>query len=154
MKPVNLCNSTSSREIHSRTRDARTRNTHPQLHGLLAAGGMPPISSYRAAVGVVATRVHSYLWIFLLPAAAECTASVWFPSISYGRLDLQLAVQWELLHKVLHIAPCTGALWVCPTPLQSPHPAVGPCCNTMVFVIYMLLICPGDNIGLALRPSL
>ena len=57
-----------------------------------AAGGMPPISSYRAAVGVVATRVHSYLWIFLLPAAAECTASVWFPSISYGRLDLQLAV--------------------------------------------------------------
>jgi hypothetical protein len=48
-------------------------------------------STYRAAVGVVATRVHSYAWIVLLPAAAECTASVWFPPISYDRLDLQLA---------------------------------------------------------------
>lgn len=48
-------------------------------------------STYRVAIGVVTARVQSYAWIVLLPAAAECTASVWFPSISYDRLDLQLA---------------------------------------------------------------
>lgn len=49
------------------------------------------MSTYRAAVGVVAQRAHSYIWLLVLPAAAECTASVWFPSVSFGRLDLQLA---------------------------------------------------------------
>jgi len=48
-------------------------------------------SSYRAAVGFVFERAHSIVWILLLPAAAECTASVWFPDVKYGALDLQLA---------------------------------------------------------------
>ena len=49
------------------------------------------MSSYRAAVGLVTARAKSYVWVILLPAAAECTASVWFPDLSYGGLDLQLA---------------------------------------------------------------
>jgi len=56
--------------------------------------GVPPLartSTYRGAVGFVVARSYSYLWIVLLPAAAECTASVWFPSIALGALDLQLA---------------------------------------------------------------
>ena len=48
-------------------------------------------SSYRTSVGFVAERVTSYVWIIVLPAAAECTANVWFPSITFGALDLQLA---------------------------------------------------------------
>lgn len=48
-------------------------------------------SSYRTAVGLVADRARSYIWIILLPAAAECTASVWFPALALGKLDLQLA---------------------------------------------------------------
>ena len=57
---------------------------------------MPPevyhTSSYRAATGLFVSRVHSLIWVVLLPAAAECVASVWFPSISLRGLDLQLAV--------------------------------------------------------------
>ena len=49
-------------------------------------------SSYRSAIGVVVHRVRSLAWIVLLPAAAECTASVWFPSVSLYGLDLQLAL--------------------------------------------------------------
>ena len=53
---------------------------------------MEESSSYRAGLGLVNARLHSYAWIILLPAAAECTASVYYPSISLGGLDLQLAV--------------------------------------------------------------
>jgi len=55
----------------------------------------PPVivkqSSYRAGVGLVVERVNSYAWVLLLPAAAECTASVWFPQVTFGGIDMQLA---------------------------------------------------------------
>ena len=34
---------------------------------------MEESSSYRAGLGLVNARLHSYAWIVLLPAAAECT---------------------------------------------------------------------------------
>ena len=48
-------------------------------------------TSYRTGIGLIEERAHSYIWIILLPAAAECVANVWYPSLSLMGIDMQLA---------------------------------------------------------------
>ena len=84
--------STSPADIAARGRCPRDGADFRLISSLELHFSMEESSSYRAGLGLVNARLHSYAWIMVLPAAAECTASVYYPSISLGGLDLQLAV--------------------------------------------------------------
>ena len=51
--------------------------------------GSPSPAEAKAATLV--QSMESLAWALLLPAAAECTASVWFPEVALRGVDVQLA---------------------------------------------------------------